>query len=81
MLFISKSSTKYEYLKNRSCLLLLGFFHALTDVQTECQMQCLEVTLTLEECWNFEDFLALDTAIAGDLYHLFRIQFPHFKCR
>lgn len=61
-----KVQQKYEYLKNRSCLLLLKIlFHALTDVQTECQMQCLEVTLTLEECWNFEDFLALDAAILG----------------
>ena len=42
-------------------------FRALTDVQTECQMQCLEVTLALEEHWSFEDFLALYTAILGQL--------------
>ena len=48
-------------------MLLKILFCALTDVQTECQMQCLEVTLTLEECWNFEDFLVLDTAILGRL--------------
>lgn len=42
-------------------------FRALTDVQTECQMQCLEVTLALEECWNFEDFLVHDSAILGQL--------------
>lgn len=42
-------------------------FRALTDVQTECQMQCLELTLALEERWNFEDFLALDAAILGQL--------------